>query len=206
VPEASSQNPSVSSDQAAVAGVVPAASWLTTVRPVAEAACAAHGIELFDVEWANTTHGRVLRVFVVRTHGDPLGGVTIDDCARVSRDISTALDALDPIEERYSLEVSSPGLDRPLIRVDDYHRQVGQLAKLKLVEPASDGQMALRGIIQSVDTDQDAVTMLVDGNVHQVAISNVRDARLVFELGGGKKKGKPNNGKQPRNKRRKKRR
>ena len=161
---------------------------LDGVRELVEPMVSAHGVALFDIEWASTPAGKVLRVFIERTdaEGEPLGGVNIDHCVSVSRDLSLALDAADLIFVPYSLEVSSPGADRPLKTARDYSRQIGRLAKLKLIEPATDGQMVLRGKLLAVEGD--VVSIEVDGKHHQVDIANVKLAKLVFELGSQKKK------------------
>jgi len=172
---------------------------LAAVRVLIEPLAAAHGVELHDVEWTSSRAGNVLRVTIERfdgqasgQHGEPAaavapGGVTIDDCARLSRDLSTALDAEDLIDPRYTLEVSSPGADRRLAGEADFRRHVGRKVKVKLTEPAADGQRVLRGAIESVGDG--AVGMDVDGNHHDVALQNVAEARLVIELGGQPKGG-----------------
>jgi len=108
-------------------------------------------------------------------------GVTLDDCVRVSRDLSTMLDLEDPIEQAYALEVSSPGLDRPLRQIADFQRHIGSLAKLKLAEPALDGQSVLRGTIQAAANE--TVTINVDGNDHGVALANIKQAKLIVDFG-----------------------
>lgn len=149
---------------------------------------AAHGLSLYDMEWASSPAGKVLRIFIEKTDaaGEPLGGVNIDDCVAVSRDLSLALDATELISVPYNLEVSSPGADRPLKTARDFMRQVGRLAKLKLKEPAHDGQRVLRGKLLGVEGD--IVSIEVDGNHHAVEIANIQLAKLVFELGSQKKK------------------
>src|SRR5947208_4927737 len=116
---------------------------VAAVRAVVQTVVAAHGLDLVDIEWT----GGVLRVFIERRDAleRPDSGVTVENCVGVSRDLSTALDVADLIAHAYSLEVSSPGLDRPLTRPADFQRHVGRLAKIKLHAPASDGQLALRG-------------------------------------------------------------
>ncbi|MDK2846967.1 MAG: ribosome maturation factor RimP [Desulfuromonadales bacterium] len=84
------------------------------------------GCELVDIEYKRESHGCVLRLYI-----DEPGGVTLDTCVEVSREISVLLEVEDPIETAYNLEVSSPGLDRPLTKAADYERFVGRLAKIK---------------------------------------------------------------------------
>jgi ribosome maturation factor RimP len=198
--------PAVGSEQAVA--VVAAVVDLARVRALVEPIVAAHQLELVDLEWATSPGGRVLRVVIERpgvaapaAPGEQ-GGVTLDDCVSVSRDVSTALDAVDPIAQHYNLEVSSPGLDRPLTRPTDFVRHVGRLAKVKLSQPASDGQVVLRGTI--VEADEGSVSMDVDGKLHVVPHAHIKNARLQFELAkqpkksaakkGGRKKGSPHRG------------
>lgn len=173
---------------------------LAAVRDVASTLAVDHGLDLVDVEWTANRSGRVLRVIIDRPLPErdaeelPTGeiplrqGATLDDCVRLSRDLSRVLDEDDVIPQSYSLEVSSPGLDRPLQTSRDFRRQVGRLAKVKLVEPAPDGQVVLRGTILSAD--ERVVKMRVDGNVHEVELGMVREAKLVFELDTKPKPGK----------------
>jgi ribosome maturation factor RimP len=178
------------------------------VRAVILPVVDAHGLELCDLEWT----GGVLCVFVEHPSraDQPLGGVTLDECVAVSRDLSTALDVADLIPHAYNLEVSSPGLNRPLKRAVDFQRSVGKLAKCKLVRPASDGQMALRGTI--VSSSDQGIKMEVDGKSFDVALANIREARLVFEVGprvprgvAGPKSNKPGNKRQKKTKKARKR-
>jgi ribosome maturation factor RimP len=150
------------------------------LAPIAEA----HGVELVDVEWTTGPQGRILRVFIERAAAaaaQPTGGVTLEDCVRVSRDASNVLDVSEVVSCHYHLEVSSPGADRPLRSLADFARQVGRVAKVKLATPAADGQRVLRGVV--LEAGDARVRMDVDGNVHEVALSDVVEARPVVEIG-----------------------
>ena len=151
------------------------------VLALVEPLVAAHGVELVDVEWASSPHGKILRVTI-----DNDNGVTVDNCIALSRDISTALDVEELIAEKYSLEVSSPGLDRALKVARDFERQIGRMAKAKLIAPAADGQMALRGTIEAVDGD--VLRLNVDGNICETTVDNIREAKLVFDIPSQPKK------------------
>lgn len=168
---------------------------LDAMRELASPLLLAHGLELVDLELTGGPLRRVLRVTIERPEGrdgvEAGPAVTLDDCVRVSRDLSTALDVEDLVEANYSLEVSSPGLDRPLTQLSDFRRQLGKLAKVRLIEPAADGQRVLRGTIADVEVDR--IVMKVDGNLHEVRLENVKEAKLVFELGGQPKKGARSN-------------
>jgi ribosome maturation factor RimP len=163
--------------------------FLASVRALVAPLCVAHGVELVDVAWG----GRILRVTIERRNAsgkeDPQGtsgwGVTLDDCAELSRDISRALDTdEDIIPGAYSLEVSSPGLERDLRTADDFRRFAGFLAKVKLDRPAPDGQRALRGRIEALDGAGATATlrMRVDAKDISVPFETVTTAHLVYEL------------------------
>lgn len=149
------------------------------------------GVELVDVEFA----GGTLRVTIDRD-----GGVTTESLAEVNRLISPILDQHDPIPGRYTLEVSSPGLERKLKRPDHYRRAIGEQVLVKLVPDAA--HRRLRGQLVSVDADADTVDLdvvEVDGieldepERRQVPLSEVTTARTVFEWGPAPKPGGPKN-------------
>jgi ribosome maturation factor RimP len=119
---------------------------------------------------------------------DPAGGVTLEDCANVSRDISTVLDEVDVVVHAYSLEVSSPGLDRKLHSLADFRRFRGKSARVKLARPAPDGQRLLRG--ELLEAPENKVAVLVDGKRIEAPLDDVVEARLVFELAPSPKKAK----------------
>ena len=91
-----------------------------------------NGLELFNVEYRKEGRDTVLRVFIDKPEGAEDEYIGTDDCELVSRYLSDRLDELDPIEQNYNLEVSSPGLDRPLIREDDYRRFAGRQIEVSL--------------------------------------------------------------------------
>ncbi|MDC0743736.1 ribosome maturation factor RimP [Polyangium mundeleinium] len=151
------------------------------VGPVLET----HGVVLVDVEWFTDQGTWVLRLTIEREglqdSSDPAGGVSLDDCADVSRDASTALDAEDDvIPHHYSLEVSSPGLERRLKDLPDFRRFRGKLARVKLARPVPDGQSLLRGEI--AEAPDDKIAVVVDGKRIEAPFADVVEARLVFEL------------------------
>src|SRR5262245_34161679 len=89
------------------------------------------GLDLVELEWSRDPSGWVLRVFIDRPWQEGAAPVTFEDCERVSRDLSAALDVADLITHAYRLEVSSPGIDRPLRRLDDFRRFAGQRVKTR---------------------------------------------------------------------------
>ena len=137
------------------------------------------GLELLGVEYLPSPGGAVLRLYIDRPGADPLAegqGVGIEDCEAVSREVSAQLDVEDPISGNYTLEVSSPGVDRPLFTPAHFERFLGEQAKVGLKLP-QDGRRRLTGRIVSVEGD--TVTFDVDGQPLAVAAGNIDKARLV---------------------------
>lgn len=156
---------------------------LGAAREVVEPVVARHGLSLVDLEWTTDPVGRVLRITMERlgAAGGPaeLSGVTLDDCADVSRAASAALDEADVIPCAYHLEVSSPGIERKLRGAADFARFVGKLAKVKLSRPAPDGQRVLRGRLEAAA--EGAVAVRVDGKRIEVGLDGIEGAHLVFD-------------------------
>jgi ribosome maturation factor RimP len=110
--------------------------------------------------------------------------VSIEDCEQVNREISTILDVEDPLPFTYTLEVSSPGLDRPLRGIEDYRRFVGRLAKV-VVREAVDNQKAFEGHLRGVDHDMTGEMVLLEapnGRVHRLPMRLITRARLEVEF------------------------
>lgn len=168
---------------------------LAPVRAAIEPILVSHGVVLVDLEWlGGTAHGgTTLRVTIELPGSNEVGGgVNLDDCAEVSRDVSQALDVEDLIPVRYNLEVSSPGLDRPLKTLSDFRRFEGKLAKVKLSRPAPDGQHVLRGtLVAPSDAREERVAVSVDGHAIEVPYRDVSAAQLVFELDAQPKAARP---------------
>jgi ribosome maturation factor RimP len=156
------------------------------IRGIAQRVAGTHGLEVFDVQMRRESIGPVLRIVIDRpgpadgspqSHDDSVG---IQDCQRISEDISAILDVEDVIDHRYTLEVSSPGLDRPLRGAADYRRFAGRAAKLVLREPV-DGRSHFTGRLRGVEDD----TVLFDdeqGRPHRVPLALVARARLEVEF------------------------
>jgi ribosome maturation factor RimP len=121
-------------------------------RPIAEEM----GLELVDVEFRQES-GWVLRLFIDREQG----GVNVDDCASVSRQLAARLEAEDVIRHAYTLEVSSPGAERPLKRIEDFVRFMGRRVRIKLKEPVN-GQYAFLGTLTAVDTEKQQIALAAD--------------------------------------------
>ena len=139
------------------------------IQPTVEAL----GVELWGVEYLIQGKYSVLRVYIDR----PDEGVTIDDCERVSRQISGIFDVEDPIPGEYTLEVSSPGMDRPLFQLSQFALYVGEAASVRLRTPV-EGRRKFKGVIQSVGDD--SVTLLVDGKEYPLPAGAIDKANLVF--------------------------
>lgn len=132
------------------------------------------GYELVGVEYLMQGRGALLRVYI-----DSENGITLDDCTRVSHQVSGVLDVEDIIRGQYQLEVSSPGLDRPLFTEEHFVRFSGHKAKLKLTTPLH-GQRKFRGILSGVE-DSD-LQLDVDGEVLSIPFNNIEKANLIPEV------------------------
>lgn len=132
------------------------------------------GFELVDVEYVSK-HGRwVLRLFIDRE-----GGVTIDDCARVSGEIGDVIDVQDIIDHEYVLEVSSPGIERLLKKKKDFQKAAGRNVKLRTIHPR-EGRRNYAGVLDRVEGD--TITLLVDGTEVSFPIEEVEKANLVYDF------------------------
>ena len=144
------------------------------LRKLLEPGVSAMGFELVDVEVAGSRHSPTLRVYI-----DSPAGVNVDDCARVSRQLSALLDVEDPLPGQYTLEVSSPGLDRPLVKPEDFKRFVGETIKVKMHEPLQ-GRKNFSGRL--VDVAADHVVVEVDKEHLDLLFEGMERARLVPRL------------------------
>src|ERR671911_1574046 len=127
---------------------------LEQIRAIAERVAASRGLTVWEIQSRRETSGHVVRVFIDRpgpaaTSED---SVSIEDCEQVNREMSAILDVEDPLPFAYTLEVSSPGLDRPLRGVEDYRRFTGRRAKVVVSEPV-DNQKAFEGRLRGVVDD-----------------------------------------------------
>jgi len=117
----------------------------------------------------------------------PSGEMSVEDCAIISRRLSPVLDAYDPMPSAYRLEVSSPGIDRPLVRPSDFALWAGHEAKIELKELV-DGRKRFRGEIEGIADDEVRLKIELEGNAEPVVIglpfSLISDAKLVADLAG----------------------
>ncbi|MBT8330424.1 MAG: ribosome maturation factor RimP [Desulfofustis sp.] len=143
------------------------------VREFAESLLPAMGLELFDVQFRREGHGWVLRLVV-----DKKEGVSLDDCSQVSRETSDFLDVEDIIDHPYHLEVSSPGLERPLRTMAECQRHLGKKARIKLNEEV-DSQRVIIG--ELVTTEQNELKVLSEeGTTYRIKWENIHKARLTL--------------------------
>ncbi|OKY26395.1 MULTISPECIES: ribosome maturation factor RimP [Thalassotalea] len=137
------------------------------LRPAVEAV----GKELLGVEFVSAGKHSVLRVFI-----DHENGIVVDDCAEVSHSVGAILDVEDPISTEYSLEVSSPGLDRPLFSLAHYQAIVGETVNIKLNMPLN-GRRKFKGILEKIEND--TLVVVVDGESYDIIYSNIDKGNLV---------------------------
>lgn len=139
-----------------------------------DAPVAALGFELVGIEFIRAGKHSTLRVYI-----DSPEGVEIEDCADVSRQVSAVLDVEDPITNEYNLEVSSPGMDRPLFKPAHYEQVLAQVITVKLQMPQDD-RRNFKGVLESCD--ERSFTMVVDNEKFELAYDNVLKANLVPEF------------------------
>lgn len=131
------------------------------------------GYELIAVE-ITSSGGTVLRVYI-----DSPDGITVDDCADVSYQLSGLLDVEDPLRGKYTLEVSSPGLDRPLATLDHFRQFLGSKVKIRCLEPIL-GRKRFTGLLD--DIEGDTLIVSVDNEVYEIPFDLVEKANLVAEF------------------------
>lgn len=155
------------------------------IESIVEPVCRAHGLELVQVVQVMEHGGVVLRILIDRD-GSERGGsrVTVADCQGVSRDIGPALDVNDAIGGRYRLEVSSPGLDRPLVKLRDFERFAGRKVEVSTRAPQPDGRGGQRrrfhGKLLGVDGAD--VRLEVDGGERRFPHASIAKANVVHEF------------------------
>ncbi|WP_394204781.1 ribosome maturation factor RimP [Shewanella waksmanii] len=134
----------------------------------------AFGHTLWGLEYVQAGKHSVLRLYI-----DNEKGIFVDDCADVSRQVSAVLDVEDPISTEYTLEVSSPGVDRPLFKAEQYAAYTGETVKIQLTMPVA-GSRNLKGTVVAVEGQM--LTINVDGNELIVALDNIRKGNLIAKF------------------------
>jgi len=168
-----------------MAEVLHRASVAERAARVAEPLVQAEGFELLDVEWLREPQGWTLRLSIDRPGHPPLskeGGVGLEECARVSHAVETALEVEDVVEQTYNLEVSSPGINRPLRKPEHFRRVLGQRVKVKTFGPVgTPGRKSFTGTLEEVA--EDAVTVHVEGGpALRIPFRDIAKANLQFEF------------------------
>jgi len=130
------------------------------------------GYEVVDIEFRPHPRDGLLRIYI-----DHENGVQVEDCSSVSRQISAVLDVEDPIPGQFNLEISSPGLDRPLRKEEDFERFKGEKVKIKLGMPTIEGQRNFTGKLLGVEDNE--VLLEMDGETHYLPLGGIDSARLV---------------------------
>ncbi|MEQ1504421.1 MAG: ribosome maturation factor RimP [Myxococcota bacterium] len=143
------------------------------IRTLVEPTVARLGFDLVAVEWSGGRTGPLLRLSI-----DAPGGVSAEDCATVSEQVSPLLDASDPVPSAYTLEVSSPGIDRPVQRRADFERFVGYRVRLRLFEGPPRRRYV--GVIGPIEGEELLVS--VDGAEHRIPLDQIERAHLVLDL------------------------
>jgi len=144
------------------------------IKEIIEIPILKKNMELVDLEWRRERNGWVLRIFI-----DKPGGVTIADCAKISGIVGEILDKKNIIHRSYILEVSSPGIERPLVKKEDYERFKGEKAKIILKTPVS-GRRNFTGIILGIK--KDLVQIEVEGRIWEFSLDNIKKANLQPEI------------------------
>ena len=132
------------------------------------------GCELWGIECQRAGRFMTVRLFI-----DKEGGVTVDDCANVSRQVSAILDVEDPIADKYNLEVSSPGLDRPLFTLPQFERYIGQDIAVHLRIPVME-RRKWQGKLERIENDM--VILIVDGQEQVLVFGNIQKANVVAKF------------------------
>jgi ribosome maturation factor RimP len=144
------------------------------IRALAERIIISEDMELVDMEYRLQGKNWLLRFYIDRE-----GGVTLDDCADISRQLSVAFDIEDLIPHKYLLEVSSPGINRPLVKDSDYKKYVGEKVKLKTSNPI-EGRRNFSGILTGFSGE--IVELTADNTVFEIKRADIEKARLNIDV------------------------
>ena len=156
----------------------------TKIREIAEAATLAKGVQLVHVELAGSRKSLTVTVYI-----DKEGGVSVEDCAEVSREIEAVMDADDLISSAYVLEVSSPGLERGLYSMADFEKFTGRFVKVKFIEPVNE-RKNVKGVISSAENGEIVIAAKGLDDFH-FKYENVAKAHLQVDLSEEFKKRRP---------------
>ena len=143
------------------------------VSAIADPILSNEGMELVEIEYRRESKGWVLRLYI-----DKEGGVTLDDCTRISQEVGRSLDVEDFISTPYTLEVSSPGLARPLKKEKDFMKYRNHMIKVKTIDPI-ENRRQFKGKLLGITENRIEIAM--DGGVFQILLSNVAKANLEID-------------------------
>jgi len=146
---------------------------IARVKELTEPLCESEGMELVHVEYQRESAGRILRIYIDRP-----GGIRIDDCKVISRQLSDLLDVCIEIDEAFSLEVTSPGLDRPLSKKEDFERFKGNIAKIRIKTPVN-GQKNFKGVL--IGISDEIVILKSNDKIISINFQDINNARLVMD-------------------------
>lgn len=147
---------------------------ISSVADILQPILVEDGIELVDIELKNEAGGKTLRIYL-----DKNGGITLDDCAKVSRNLSVLLDVNDCIQSSYTLEVSSPGLRRPLKKESDFEKFTGKKVKIKTKEMIENRRNFIGNLI---GIDKKVVSVDVDGRLYSLHLDSILNANLELDF------------------------
>jgi len=161
---------------------------ISQLRAICDRGLQAVGFELVELEYTRDDRGWVLRVYIDHPPADrapapgpelPKSTITLDDCESASRHLGTVLDVEDVIENAYRLEVSSPGVRRPIRRERDFKRFCGNAVRVQTTEPLA-GRKNFQGILRTCA--EGVIGVEIDSQVHQIPLASVRKANLEIEF------------------------
>lgn len=144
---------------------------MNVLKELIEPSVVALGLQLWGIEMLSQGRHSLLRIYI-----DSEDGVDVEDCAKVSRQVSGVLDVEDPISGEYTLEVSSPGMDRPLFTLEQYKAYIGHVVQLKLRMPF-DGRRKFKGVLSGIE-DEDIV-LVVDEDEYLLPVDHIEKANIV---------------------------
>jgi len=144
------------------------------IQQIVEDVVSSLGYELVGIEYMVGNHSGLLRIYI-----DKENGIVLNDCQAVSHQLSGVLDVEEPIQGHYDLEISSPGLDRPIFKAQDFERFAGSMVKIKLVS-AIDGRKKYKGLLQGLQEEE--VVIEQEGLEIRLSLANIDQARLVPEF------------------------
>lgn len=144
------------------------------VREIVEPIIEAEGMELVDIQYQRESGGYILRLLI-----DHEGGVKVDECAMISKEVDKRLENLDILQGRYTLEVSSPGLNRPLTKEADFHRFAGQLIKVKTYAKIDGKKSFIGNLLSCHDT---LIEIECENHVTQIPLDAIAKANLEYEF------------------------